>query len=1173
MRLEHLDLICYGYFQGKLIKFPHNKTDLHIIFGPNEAGKSTALSAIEDLLFGIPKSTSFNFLFDNKDLRIAATLHDGSRTNSLTFQRKKGTKDTILDEQGNPLPTNILYEFLHGIDRSFFERMFNLSHERLRQGGKAILEEKDDIGRTLFSASAGLLGLGDVLTRLEEKADQIWAQRKSGHRLYYQAHDRYEDAERRKRDSTVLTRHWKEVRSRLNKIKEDHEAKNQEYAQKTTLQEKLQRIRRILPYIGQIKRFEDNIATLATVPRFSANAGGVLEEAEGDLKRADSALNTLSEQIVEIQKELETINPNKDILERERNIKQLENDRAIVEKHETDIPNRQTEIDVLETRRHDLAVELGWDPQNIKKENFFPQTLVLRIEGLIGKKRALETRLESNSEGSRDAETRHQSLLEAKAHLGKIPDTNTLETAIRQVRAKGNLQTESNRVGDEIAQLTQGIERNLKELKPWEGTVEQLENLHVPQIEILERFNQEFSDLTTSQKDLLKDKERVEDQLNECNLEKEQFLRDKQAVAREELMEARRFRDCGWKIIRRQYIDGQNVPEEEVARFSNGKKISEAFENSLEDADSLADSRFTHAEETAQLSEISRTVEKSENKLETLNRKEEVLQEQGIDLSNRWNAQWTGCGFVPLGPAEMLGWIERRNSVLDDYAQMLACARQRESLKAEIEEARTLLVNGLKDVGEETVMLNNQSLHLILEHAETVRSKIEKKLTLEEEYRKQISTAKTQWDQAKEKFEKVKKEYQDWEASWVESLGTAGFSSDSTLEDIEFYLTATKEIKEKGEEISKIRTTRIETMERDITRFHQNVEKLLDDLSMLQGKKEVKESVNCLVDRLDEERQSKAKKETKTTQLEALTKREAEQKELRLDALARIQPLLEIAETDELSVLRQKINDSTQLATLEQKKEEILTELMKQGDGKSREELESECVGQDADQVEAQLSVLRNELSEINGELQHLAEQKNEARVNMEVISGRADAAAAEADRQLALADMGDAANRYVRSRTAAILLRWGMERFRKEKQGPLLKRASEIFNILTLQNFLKLMVELDDNDALYLAGIRSNDFRVGVEGMSDGTVDQLYLALRLAAIEEYVQKSTPLPFIADDLFINYDNERAAAGFKCLADLAQKTQVLFFTHHEHLINVAKEALSSEQFVIHSIATA
>lgn len=313
MRLEHLDLICYGCFQGKQIPFPVDRGDFHIIYGPNEAGKSTALNAIEDLLFGIPKNTNYNFLFDNKDLRIGAILHNGSDANRLAFQRKKGTKDTILDEKDTPLPNSILNDFLHGLDRSFFERMFSLGHERLKEGGKAILEEKDDIGRTLFSASAGLLGLGNVLKRLEAEADQIWGPRKSGQRLYYQAQDSYEDAERRKRESTVLTRNWREVRGRLDKISEDHEAKNLEYADKTSLQEKLQRIRRVLPSLSQIKRLEDNIATLGMVARFSINAATVLEEAEADLNRADVSLKTLAEQIVEIQNEMEGLNPNKEI--------------------------------------------------------------------------------------------------------------------------------------------------------------------------------------------------------------------------------------------------------------------------------------------------------------------------------------------------------------------------------------------------------------------------------------------------------------------------------------------------------------------------------------------------------------------------------------------------------------------------------------------------------------------------------------------------------------------------------------------------------------------------------------------------------------------------------------------------------------------------------------------
>jgi uncharacterized protein YhaN len=82
----------------------------------------------------------------------------------------------------------------------------------------------------------------------------------------------------------------------------------------------------------------------------------------------------------------------------------------------------------------------------------------------------------------------------------------------------------------------------------------------------------------------------------------------------------------------------------------------------------------------------------------------------------------------------------------------------------------------------------------------------------------------------------------------------------------------------------------------------------------------------------------------------------------------------------------------------------------------------------------------------------------------------------------------------------------------------------------------------------------------VPVSDMSEGTIDQLYLALRLSAVEESLAAGVALPFLADDLFINYDDERAAAGFKVLAKLAEKTQVIFFTHHEHLVGVARGAL-------------
>jgi len=99
------------------------------------------------------------------------------------------------------------------------------------------------------------------------------------------------------------------------------------------------------------------------------------------------------------------------------------------------------------------------------------------------------------------------------------------------------------------------------------------------------------------------------------------------------------------------------------------------------------------------------------------------------------------------------------------------------------------------------------------------------------------------------------------------------------------------------------------------------------------------------------------------------------------------------------------------------------------------------------------------------------------------------------------------------------------------------------------------------------LEGLRADGKLVGVSGMSDGTRDQLYLALRLAALELHLEQATPLPFIADDLFINYDDGRSQAGFEALAALSEKTQVIFLSHHDHLIPSALEIFGERVNVV------
>ena len=82
----------------------------------------------------------------------------------------------------------------------------------------------------------------------------------------------------------------------------------------------------------------------------------------------------------------------------------------------------------------------------------------------------------------------------------------------------------------------------------------------------------------------------------------------------------------------------------------------------------------------------------------------------------------------------------------------------------------------------------------------------------------------------------------------------------------------------------------------------------------------------------------------------------------------------------------------------------------------------------------------------------------------------------------------------------------------------------------------------------------------MGVAGMSDGTRDPLFLVLRLAALDLHLEAGHPLPVIADDLFVNFDDERSRAGPRALAMLSRRTQVIYLTHHWHMAELARQSL-------------
>ena len=165
---------------------------------------------------------------------------------------------------------------------------------------------------------------------------------------------------------------------------------------------------------------------------------------------------------------------------------------------------------------------------------------------------------------------------------------------------------------------------------------------------------------------------------------------------------------------------------------------------------------------------------------------------------------------------------------------------------------------------------------------------------------------------------------------------------------------------------------------------------------------------------------------------------------------------------------------------------------------------------------------------------------------------------------------MRDDVEHYIRLRLGWIILNREIERYREENQGALITKAADFFRTLTLGSFVSLMAGYNEKDEPILQGIRPSGKPVGVEGMSDGTVDPLYLALRLATLEEYLESHEPMPFVVDDILIKFDDYRAEATLKALYGLSQRTQVIFFTHHQRLVELVQKFGSDDNVIVHRL---
>ncbi len=320
MRLISLDLIAYGNFTDCRLVFPEDK-GLHVIYGPNEAGKSTCIRALRGLLYEIPENTPDDFLHESKRLRVGGVLlrSDGER---LSVVRRKGRKDTLLGLDGQPIAEDALRSFLGGVDRETFIRVFGMSRDELLSGGRAIMEGKGGIGESLFAAGLGGADLKGLLDALESEAEKLFKPTGSLPKLNSEART-YKDLKAKVRDLSLLPKDWEELEGEVSSLDNRSRQIKEQIAKMSAEGDHLKRLRDALPIIAELKEYRKKREDLGEVRVLREGFSAERTRTQSENARAISDEKTAQQRIEEIDAELGKADSPEDLLAQEKTVQGL----------------------------------------------------------------------------------------------------------------------------------------------------------------------------------------------------------------------------------------------------------------------------------------------------------------------------------------------------------------------------------------------------------------------------------------------------------------------------------------------------------------------------------------------------------------------------------------------------------------------------------------------------------------------------------------------------------------------------------------------------------------------------------------------------------------------------------------------------------------------------------
>jgi uncharacterized protein YhaN len=744
---------------------------------------------------------------------------------------------------------------------------------------------------------------------------------------------------------------------------------------------------------------------------------------------------------------------------------------------------------------------------------------------------------------------------------------SALKAAVAVARKAGDLEQRlvdsQKRASDDEA----ACEREFLRLGRFSGTMESLSTIAMPVPETLDTFERQLNELSEKIRDFGRKQKEIEEEQTRVEQDLRALLLTSDVPTVSELEESRTARNTGWSLIKRKYIENSDV-EKDIAEFAPDSDLPALYEQKVDVADHISDLLRSAADQVVKRADIEAKIENLKSRLSAITEEARNANEHKEAHQKEWDAIWEPLGIDPGTPREMKQWllrvdtllanVQKANTVSDDTKRLA------EDYKA-LKEAISLQISRFDDSIDLSGMNLEAMISLCEQRIEREEADIERKRQLEHS----LADTAIRIKRARNELQSIEGEQANWAKEWVQAIDGLGLRPASHPEQAtEAFdqLLAFFDRFDKSEELRR----RIYGIDQVSKRFETKVFEFAGSIDFRIDGQEASTIALRLNRDLNEAREARARlREIETQGKEIreeirdadITMRTAQEQLVSLRDQACVETDGELESAGESS--RKKRELQQKLASLDQ-------ELTRTGDGLSVQELENEAGELDIDEIEGELERVSSVLKDLHVKRDTLRDQKQTIQNEIEAKDGSAVAANASAEAQQHLATLTSRVEEYLRLKVAALILEQRIEEYRKKNQAPVLARAGELFSRLTLGSFAHLRDELDTGGRPILLGVRPNNVEVSVDGMSDGTRDQLYLSLRLATLEQHLSKGEPMPFIVDDILIGFDDDRTKVCLEILSELTHNTQVLLFTHHRQVLELAGDLEAKAGICTHEL---